>query len=586
MAEGTGDADPQRSRPTKWRDAIRVGAPAAVALAFSIAVLLSWRRLGSLLIDGGRELDVPRRLLEGELLYRDVRYYWGPLAPYLNAGLFRLLGTSADAVMVGGLAAAALGCTAVYLLARRVAPAAVATSCAIAFVFGCAFTQQEYVAIFNFVLPFNCNATYGMVAALWSVHLLLAHLETGRASALYGAALLLGLTALTKTEVLLAAGGPHLVFLAVSLRRLRPLHAAAYGLAAAIPTLVLGGLALAVGPHRLAESLGALANGASRAYIARTAGFDDIPASAAEIGLSALALAALMGASLAAAWATVRAPAARVGLVSATFLAGAAVAGVVMPVTLLRAAPVAMLAASAALVIARLRHGAGALGGRWASHLVLCGFGLASVPRIVLRVGLDHYGFFLIPPVLVCVAAGSASPLPGWARANGWARAAIAACGAGVLLGIAGSALHGSLAWFDSPRAPLATPRVQLLVDASGAEIPVVRALSRFPPGTSAVAIPQGVGLLFAAGLGGGADGMTSYLPMELPDAAAEERVLEAWRREAPGVVLVWQQDLRPDFGVEGFGIDYATRLRRWLDERYAVADQPVPGMWILTRRR
>ena len=124
------------------------------------------------------------------------------------------------------------------------------------------------------------------------------------------------------------------------------------------------------------------------------------------------------------------------------------------------------------------------------------------------------------------------------------------------------------------------------VVDASGAELPVVRVLSRFQPGTSAVAIPQGVGLLFAAGLGGGADGMTSYLPMELPDAAAEERVLEAWRREAPGVVLVWQQDLRPDFGVEGFGIDYATRLRRWLDERYAVADQPVPGMWILTRRR
>jgi hypothetical protein len=279
-------------------------------------------------------------------------------------------------------------------------------------------------------------------------------------------------------------------------------------------------------------------------------------------------------------------PAARVGLASVTFLAGAVVAGVVLPVTLLRAAPVALVIASVAIVVARLRHGPRALGGRWASLLVLCGFGLASVPRIVLRVGLDHYGFFLIPPVLVCVAAGFASSLPDRARASGRAQAAVAACGAGVLLGIAGSALHGSLAWFDSPRAPLATPRVRLLVDASGAEIPVVRALSRFPPGTSAVAIPQGVGLLFAAGLGGGADGMASYLPMDLPDGAAEERVLDAWRRQAPGVVLVWQQDLRPDFGFEGFGIDYATRVRRWLEERYAVADQPVPGMWILTPRR
>jgi hypothetical protein len=58
-----------------------LGAALLVGTAFVAFAWMSWRRLGSLIIDGGHELDVPRRLLEGATLYRDVFWNWGPWPP-------------------------------------------------------------------------------------------------------------------------------------------------------------------------------------------------------------------------------------------------------------------------------------------------------------------------------------------------------------------------------------------------------------------------------------------------------------------------------------------------------------------------
>jgi hypothetical protein len=42
-------------------------------------------------VDSGRELWVPLALNSGKVLYRDISYFNGPLAPYLNALFFRFL---------------------------------------------------------------------------------------------------------------------------------------------------------------------------------------------------------------------------------------------------------------------------------------------------------------------------------------------------------------------------------------------------------------------------------------------------------------------------------------------------------------
>ncbi len=80
-----------------WRRAVAVGVPlAAVAVplaAAAAALAVSWQRWIDPLVDSGREMDVPWRLLQGERLYADVTYYYGPLGPWTNALALRLFGS-------------------------------------------------------------------------------------------------------------------------------------------------------------------------------------------------------------------------------------------------------------------------------------------------------------------------------------------------------------------------------------------------------------------------------------------------------------------------------------------------------------
>ena len=68
---------------------LRLGLP---VLAAAAALAASWQRWINPLIDSGREMDVPWRLLQGERLYRDITYYYGPLGPWANALALRLFG--------------------------------------------------------------------------------------------------------------------------------------------------------------------------------------------------------------------------------------------------------------------------------------------------------------------------------------------------------------------------------------------------------------------------------------------------------------------------------------------------------------
>ena len=54
---------------------------------FVFLALVSWNRWIEPFVDSGRELMVPRRVSQGEALYREVHFHHGPLAPYAGAVL-------------------------------------------------------------------------------------------------------------------------------------------------------------------------------------------------------------------------------------------------------------------------------------------------------------------------------------------------------------------------------------------------------------------------------------------------------------------------------------------------------------------
>jgi hypothetical protein len=76
-----------------------------LAAAGSLAV--SWQTWISPFADGGRELDIPARIVAGERVYRDFDYYYGPLAPWLNSLAVRFLGHCFLAIELVGLLLAA-----------------------------------------------------------------------------------------------------------------------------------------------------------------------------------------------------------------------------------------------------------------------------------------------------------------------------------------------------------------------------------------------------------------------------------------------------------------------------------------------
>src|SRR5215831_4354737 len=55
---------------------------AALILLWILKIWSTWANWGTLDIDCGREMYVPKVLAEGKVLYRDIWYLYGPVAPY------------------------------------------------------------------------------------------------------------------------------------------------------------------------------------------------------------------------------------------------------------------------------------------------------------------------------------------------------------------------------------------------------------------------------------------------------------------------------------------------------------------------
>lgn len=73
-----------------WRP--DASAPAIIVAAGLILAWHTWARWGDIQVACGKELYVPLEILRGKLLYRDVAYLYGPLAPYMLALLIGSFG--------------------------------------------------------------------------------------------------------------------------------------------------------------------------------------------------------------------------------------------------------------------------------------------------------------------------------------------------------------------------------------------------------------------------------------------------------------------------------------------------------------
>jgi hypothetical protein len=171
-----------------------------IIAGFALMLILSWRRWTSLIADSGREMDLPWRLLNGELLYRDAHHIYPPLAPYFNALLYQIFGAHLDVLITSGVICSAIIVWLCWRMARRVLPETEALIATLAVVTLCVFKPSG-----NLISPYSYAALYSTAMSLGAVLMTLRYSEQQKLRELIAAGILIGLAAVTKQEFALAA---------------------------------------------------------------------------------------------------------------------------------------------------------------------------------------------------------------------------------------------------------------------------------------------------------------------------------------------------------------------------------------------
>lgn len=168
----------------------------AVLLCFILLAWANWGKITDPIIDIGREIEIPARLVSGQVLYRDVATYYGPLAYYINALALLIFGHRLQVFFAVGLVLALAATILFYGLAKRLTNgrwAALSTGCMLIY---CALGP----GIFNFILPYSSGSVYAIVLCLLAIAAVDRYGFTGKTIWLIIAAIACGFAGIAKQE--------------------------------------------------------------------------------------------------------------------------------------------------------------------------------------------------------------------------------------------------------------------------------------------------------------------------------------------------------------------------------------------------
>lgn len=172
--------------------------PVVVTIVFLILTLWTWRKWPDLLIDFGRELYIPWQINTGKVLYKDIAYRHGPLAPYLNALWFHIFGVSLTTLIYCNLAIIfTLSCI-IFSQIKISCDKTTAFMACIVYLCTAAFAQFTFMGSFNFVCPYDHSVTHAIFFSFIMIFCLSSYLRRPRYVMLGFAGLSCGLVFLTK----------------------------------------------------------------------------------------------------------------------------------------------------------------------------------------------------------------------------------------------------------------------------------------------------------------------------------------------------------------------------------------------------
>jgi hypothetical protein len=566
----------------------------AVLASFAAGLAASWARWGHPLIDSGREMNVPLRLLRGELLYRDLRYIYGPLSPYLNAALYAIFRPSLWVLWGRGIITTIVILAITWLLARQILFRWPATLACLLLTWVCALKPQG-----NYILPYAYSALDGCLLGLAVTAALILSLRCRSTTLMAAAGLLAALAALGKTEMGLAAlcTGAAAAFLAGFPRPASIARWFAIFLvpALAIPAAVYYWFALRVGWHTLtAESwlffshvpwqliyFNKLRFGLDRpwhsiwlmlASLVRLAAFAALLASVSLLAKSNSSVSTPRNSSAAPRVISPVCTAALLFSISLALILTTSFAlgdlGPLLPMPIILAA----------LILAGLRrffressagHTAPAAA-PLAAFLLIAVFALASLMRIVLRVSTGGaLSSDLLPASIILFVYLWLTLLPHALAAPAAARHFRGLSSSVLVIALAATAVTLSVRYRKKFTYPIVTPRGTMwtMPDIGiGFSHALVFIEEHSCPGEAIAVMPEGTSLDFFAGRRNPLrDEIT--IPGML-DSAGEATAIAALESSRAPIVLIANRSTH-EFGQTAFGVDYDQTLMAWIQQHY-----------------
>lgn len=131
-----------------------------------VALATSLGHYSGILIDFGREVYYPERILQGDVLYKDLFNIYGPLAYQINAVLYKIFGAKLSTLYGAGAVCSILTVSGIYLLASRYLSKFLSFSLGL-FTIAVGVTTTS---IFNFHFPYSWAVLYGLIAFIYSLY--------------------------------------------------------------------------------------------------------------------------------------------------------------------------------------------------------------------------------------------------------------------------------------------------------------------------------------------------------------------------------------------------------------------------------
>jgi len=558
--------------------------PALIALAAAGMLAWTWRTWPDPLVDFGQQLYVSWRIVEGQVLYRDVAYHYGPLSPYLNAALFRLFGTNLTTLAVANLFVVAGVIVLLHRLLCGVASRAAAALGCLTFVFVFAFGQLVEIGNYNWITPYVNGVTHGVGLSLLAIYLLWVFHRTGRLLALAGCGLALGLTLLTKAEISLAGCAAVSVGLVAILWTTRALpgqvlrSAGVFLACVAVPPAVCVLLLWTAMPVAQA-ALGTLGTWPDIAggklmdlpFYRWSVGIDDVGANLLSMLRVAGGWLLVFGLPVGLGLLLRRAERRDLKLAVVAYLvvSTALVAlGVYWPgsVRPLPIVVVLLTATTCVEVIRRRRSGDDVQTS--VLQLTLLIFAAALLAKILLNVRTFHYGFALAMPATVLTVVALFDWLPGRIeRAGGYGavvRAAVLGAWTVFIVGHLGITAY----WFDEKTEVVATAADTFRADWRGDYVnTVLEEIEALVGENETLAVmPAGVMINYLARR----PNPTPFLYFMPSDMVlyGEDAIVEALEASPPDFVLLVHKDTS-EFGYRFLGRDYGMFIGLWIRENY-----------------